>query len=68
VTISYQLSCPGLVPLMKSVTHSIPSTELARFDGVKLHQLGSCAFLADGSGIDRGNYGLSVDQLKDFPS
>jgi len=71
ITSSYQISYRGC--LARGWSHDEvsdalrASTELARFDGVKVAaSVGPYgAFLADGSEY-RGNYGLSVDQLKNF--
>lgn len=71
ITSSYQISYPGC--LARGWSHDEVSdalrvsTELARFDGLKVAaSVGPYgAFLADGSEY-RGNYGLSTDQLKDF--
>lgn len=71
ITSSYQISYPGCLARGWShdeVTEALQaSTELARFDGVKVAaSVGPYgAFLADGSEY-HGNYGLSTDQLKDF--
>ena len=71
ITSSYQISYPGC--LARGWSHDEVSdalrvsTELARFDGLKVAaSVGPYgAFLADGSEYE-GNYGLSADQLKDF--
>ena len=71
ITSSYQISYPGC--LARGWSHDEVSdalrvsTELARFDGLKVAaSVGPYgAFLADGSEYE-GNYGLSTDQLKDF--
>jgi homocysteine S-methyltransferase len=71
ITSSYQISYPGC--LARSWSHEEvtdvlrASTELARVPGVKVAaSVGPYgAYLADGSEY-RGNYGLSVEQLKDF--
>ena len=71
ITSSYQISYLGC--LARGWSHDEvsaalqASTELARFDGVKVAaSVGPYgAFLADGSEY-RGNYGLSTDELKDF--
>ena len=71
ITSSYQISYPGCVARGWSrdeVSDALrASTELAWFDGVKVAaSVGPYgAFLADGSEY-RGNYGLGIDQLKDF--
>ena len=71
ITSSYQVTYPGCLALGWSkdeVTAAlIASTELARFPKVKVAaSIGPYgAFLADGSEY-RGNYGLSVEELKDF--
>ena len=71
ITSSYQVTYPGCLALGWSedeVTAAlIASTELARFPNVKVAaSVGPYgAFLADGSEY-RGNYGLSVAELKDF--
>ena len=71
ITSSYQVTYPGCLALGWSkdeVTAAlISSTELARFPNVKVAaSIGPYgAFLADGSEY-RGNYGLSVDELKEF--
>ena len=71
ITSSYQISYPGCLARgwsQDEVSEALwASTELARFDGVKVAaSVGPYgAFLADGSEY-RGNYGLSTDQLKDF--
>lgn len=71
ITSSYQVTYPGCLALGWSedeVTAAlIASTELARFANVKVAaSVGPYgAFLADGSEY-RGNYGLSVAELKDF--
>ena len=71
ITSSYQVTYPGCLALgwTKDEVHAalIASTELARFPNVKVAaSIGPYgAFLADGSEY-RGNYGLSIDELKDF--
>jgi len=71
ITSSYQISYPGCLARgwsQNEVTDALrASTELACFDGVKVAaSVGPYgAFLADGSEY-HGNYGLSIDQLKDF--
>ena len=71
ITSSYQVTYPGCLALgwSKDEVHAalIASTELARFPNVKVAaSVGPYgAFLADGSEY-RGNYGLSVAELKDF--
>ena len=71
ITSSYQVTFPGCLALGWSkdeVTAAlIASTELARFSNVKVAaSIGPYgAFLADGSEY-RGNYGLSVEELKEF--
>jgi len=71
ITSSYQITYPGCEARGWSpdeVTDALQeSTELARFDGVKVAaSVGPYgAYLADGSEY-RGNYGLSVNELKDF--
>ena len=71
ITSSYQVTYPGCLALSwtkDEVTAAlIASTELARFPNVKVAaSIGPYgAFLADGSEY-RGNYGLSIDELKDF--
>jgi len=71
ITSSYQLTYPGCIARgwsKEEVDSALAaSTELARFPGVKVAaSVGPYgAFLADGSEY-RGNYGLSVDELKDF--
>jgi homocysteine S-methyltransferase len=70
-TCSYQVSYPGCIAQGWSTQEVdealLLSTELARFDGVKVAaSVGPYgAYLADGSEY-RGNYGLSIDELKDF--
>jgi len=71
ITSSYQITYPGC--LTRGWSHDevtaalLASTELARCEGVKVAaSVGPYgAYLADGSEY-RGNYGLSIDQLKDF--
>lgn len=71
ITSSYQVTYPGCLALgwSKDEVHAalIASTELARFPNVKVAaSVGPYgAFLADGSEY-RGNYGLSVAELKEF--
>lgn len=71
ITSSYQITYPGCIArgwTSSEVTDALmASTELARFDGVAVAaSVGPYgAYLADGSEY-RGNYGLTVDQLKDF--
>jgi homocysteine S-methyltransferase len=71
ITSSYQVTYPGCLELgwSKDEVHAalIASTELARFPNVKVAaSVGPYgAFLADGSEY-RGNYGLSVAELKEF--
>jgi homocysteine S-methyltransferase len=71
ITSSYQVTYPGCLMLgwTKGEVHAalIASTELARFPNVKVAaSIGPYgAFLADGSEY-RGNYGLSVEELKEF--
>jgi len=68
---SYQITYSGCAAhgwSKDEVTQSlVASTELARFDGVKVAaSVGPYgAYLADGSEY-RGNYGLSIEELKDF--
>jgi homocysteine S-methyltransferase len=71
ITSSYQITFDGCVKRGWSEEEVVralqDSTQLARFDGVKVAaSVGPYgAYLADGSEY-RGNYGLSRDQLKDF--
>ncbi len=71
ITSSYQISYPGCLARgwsHEEVTDALrASTELARVPGAKVAaSVGPYgAYLADGSEY-RGNYGLSVEQLKDF--
>lgn len=71
ITSSYQVTYPGCSALgwTKDEVNAalIASTELARFPNVKVaSSIGPYgAFLADGSEY-RGNYGLSVEELKEF--
>jgi len=71
ITSSYQITYPGCAAHgwgHEEVTEVLKaSTELARFDGVKVAaSVGPYgAYLADGSEY-RGNYGLSVTELKGF--
>lgn len=71
ISSSYQISYQGCLAQgwsKKEVDAAImASTELARFDGVKVAaSVGPYgAYLADGSEY-RGNYGLSKNELKDF--
>jgi len=71
ISSSYQITYPGCLARGWSadeVTNALQaSTELARFNGAKVAaSVGPYgAYLADGSEY-RGNYGLSIDQLKDF--
>ncbi|CAB5005070.1 MAG: homocysteine S-methyltransferase [Actinobacteria bacterium] len=71
ITSSYQVTYPGCASLgwsHEEVTSAlIASSELARFPSVKVAaSIGPYgAYLADGSEY-RGNYGLTVDELKDF--
>jgi len=71
ITSSYQLTYPGCIARGWSVEEIdsafSASTDLARFPGVKVAaSVGPYgAYLADGSEY-RGNYGLSIDELKDF--
>ena len=71
ITSSYQITYPGCLAFgwsKEEVDQALAaSTELARFPGVKVAaSVGPYgAYLADGSEY-RGNYGLSVEQLKDF--
>ncbi len=71
ITSSYQVTYPGCQSQGWSEAEVdaalIASTELARFDGVKVAaSVGPYgAYLADGSEY-RGNYGLSKEELKDF--
>ena len=71
ITSSYQITFPGCEARgwsREEVADALASsTELARFDGVKVAaSVGPYgAYLADGSEY-RGNYGLSVSELKDF--
>ncbi len=71
ITSSYQITYPGCIArgwTHDEVTDALrASTELARFDGVKVAaSVGPYgAYLADGSEY-RGNYGLSREELKEF--
>lgn len=71
ITSSYQITYPGCMArgwTHDEVTDALrSSTELARFDGVKVAaSVGPYgAYLADGSEY-RGNYGLSREELKEF--
>ena len=71
ITSSYQISYPGCLARgwsEQEVTDALlRSTELARFPGVRVAaSVGPYgAYLADGSEY-RGNYGKSLDELKDF--
>jgi len=71
ISSSYQISYPGCAARGWSKEEAsdalTASTELARFDGVKVAaSVGPYgAFLADGSEY-RGNYGLDLEELKDF--
>ncbi len=71
ITSSYQISYPGCIARgwsHEEITDALlASTELARFDRVKVAaSVGPYgAYLADGSEY-RGNYGVSAEQLKDF--
>lgn len=71
ITSSYQVTYPGCQSQGWSEAEVdaalIASTELARFEGVKVAaSVGPYgAYLADGSEY-RGNYGLSKEELKDF--
>ena len=71
ITSSYQITYPGCAARGWSadeITDALrASTELARFSGIKVAaSVGPYgAYLADGSEY-RGNYGLTIDELKDF--
>ena len=71
ITSSYQISYPGCLARgwsKEDVDSALAlSTELARFPGVQVAaSVGPYgAYLADGSEY-RGNYGLSIEELKDF--
>jgi homocysteine S-methyltransferase len=71
ITSSYQITYPGCEARgwsREEVTDALrASTELAKFDGVKVAaSVGPYgAYRADGSEY-RGNYGLTIEELKDF--
>jgi len=71
ITSSYQITYPGCAARGWSPEETtdalMASTDLARAEGVKVAaSIGPYgAYLADGSEY-RGNYGLSLDELKDF--
>ena len=71
ITSSYQITYPGCAARgwnHDDVTDALKaSTELARFDGIKVAaSVGPYgAYLADGSEY-RGNYGLTIEELKEF--